>query len=74
MIVEICATDPSFEYVETVETDRSDVVTVPLMLEIAQGANLPPRRVTDQFRMKRHADGWQILPAGHVLFDACFAR
>lgn len=54
---------PMFEYSGTAATDEAGVVVVEVMLEIDQGQGMPPQRVLDEFRMKQHEQGWQILPA-----------
>lgn len=53
---------PSHEYRRTLETDDPDVYVVEVMLEIEQGAGMPPRRSIDYFKMRQSPDGWQVLP------------
>jgi hypothetical protein len=54
---------PMSEYRGTAATDEAGVVVVEVMLEIDQGQGMPPQRVLDEFRMKQHEQGWQILLA-----------
>jgi len=57
---------PSYTFFNASVTDQPNVALVTVMLEIDQGEGTPPRRTIDHFYMKKHDQGWQILPGGDV--------
>lgn len=53
---------PQFEYTSATPPDEAGIVTVRVSIAIEQGADQPVQQGWQEFRMRKSAEGFQVLP------------